>query len=153
VIDELDKLQADNGRYEFARNMFVEYFYYGPEAISFAFDFYELAFNYEELESNGKLAETITGLLNNAKSFFKDYNKNLDRAIFHDLTPLYAGYVSTDLLPIGIAENWEKTETAIYEESVILNYEELTAMLNKFTSNQLKNYKKIQPFYLRVISI
>jgi hypothetical protein len=142
VIDELDKLQADNGRYEFARNMFVEYFYYGPEAISFAFDFYELAFSYEELESSGKLSETITGLLNNAKSFFKDYNKNLDRSIFHDLTPLYAGYVNTDLLPIGLIESWEKTETAIYEESVILNYEELTAMLTKFTSKSAKKLQK-----------
>ncbi|MBI3133151.1 MAG: S46 family peptidase [Bacteroidetes bacterium] len=141
VIDELDKLQAEYGRYEFARNLFIEYFYYGPEGISFAFDFYELAFSYEELESAGKLEETITGLKNNTTSFFKDFNKNLDRSIFHDLTPLYCAYVSTDLLPEGISETWEKTEEEIYAKSILLKQDELEEMLDKFTA---KTAKKIQ---------
>lgn len=152
IIDELDQLQAEYGRYEFARNMYIEYFYYGPEIISFAFDFYEIAFRYDELESEGKLEETITGLKNNVKSFYKDYNAQLDRSIFHELTPLYAGYVSTDLLPVGFIETWEKTEVAIYTKSIFSDREKLELMLDKFSSKSAKKLQK-DPAILFAIQI
>lgn len=142
VLDDLNKLQEEYGRYEFARNMFVEYFYYGPEIVSFSFDFYELAYGYEDLEKEGKLQETATAFKNNVSSFFKDYNKNLDRSIFHELTPLYAGYVSTDLLPIGMTENWEKAEALIYEKSLLLQQEKLMALLDNFTAKSAKKLRK-----------
>ncbi|MBK7130621.1 MAG: S46 family peptidase [Crocinitomicaceae bacterium] len=152
IIDELDQLQAEYGRYEFARNMYIEYFYYGPEIISFAFDFYELAFRYDELESEGKLEETITGLKNNVKSFYKDYNAQLDQSIFHELTPLYAGYVSTDLLPEGFIETWEKTEVAIYTKSIFSDREKLELMLDKFSAKSAKKLQK-DPTILFAIQI
>ncbi len=142
VIDELDKLQAEYGRYEFARNMFIEYFYYGPEFVSFTFDFYELAFKYDELESAGKLQETIDGLKKNTNSFYKDYNAQLDRSIFEELTPLYVGYVNTDLLPAGIAENWMKTGELIYTKSIFSNRLKLEELLDKFTAKSAKKLQK-----------
>lgn len=142
VLDELNTLQAENQRYEFARNMFVEYFYYGPEAISFAFDFYDIAFNYEEIEASGKLSETLETLKKITRSFYKDFNKELDHAIFDELTPLYAGYVDTDLLPDGMIENWEKFGSEIYETSIILKPEELEKALDKFGPKMAKKFRK-----------
>ena len=79
VLDELAELQAANQKYGFARSMFIEYFYYGPELVSFAFDFYSVAYRFEDLEKAGKLNEEVTRLTNTSKSFFKNYNAELDK--------------------------------------------------------------------------
>src|SRR5690606_36438224 len=115
---------------------------YGPEMVSFAFDFYAVAFKYNELEESGKLNEELTGLINGAKSFFKNYNAELDRKIFTELTPLYVDYVDNSLLPQGISESWQKTSESIFEKSIILNQEKLEILLSKFTSKSAKKLQK-----------
>jgi len=142
VIPELDKLQAENQKYEFGRNMFVEYFYYGPEAVSYAADYFNLAFKYDDLVANGKLEEELTNLKNSSKSFFKDLNLELDRKIFDALTPLYISYVDAELLPEGISETWAETGENIYTKSVLMNPEKLDLMLSKFTSKSAKKLQK-----------
>jgi len=142
VIDELNQLQEENQKYEFARNMFIEYFYYGPEAVSFAFEFYSLVFKYDDLEASGKVNEEINRLQNSSKSFFKNFNAELDRKIFDALTPLYAEYVDPALLPINLSENWSKNSENMYEKSLVLNSEKLELALTKFTKKTAKKWQK-----------
>ena len=46
IIKQLADLQNKNEDAEFARAMFIEYFYVGPEFIKFSFEFYNIATNY-----------------------------------------------------------------------------------------------------------
>lgn len=142
VINELNILQEKFEEFEFARSMFIEYFYMGPEFIQFAFDFYGLANNWEKFEKDGKLQDEINTMVNKSISFFRNYNKELDYKIYKSLTPLYISYVSENLLPLEFADTWEKNGEKIFEKSVILNEEKLAGLLTDFNKKSAKKLAK-----------
>lgn len=152
VIKDLNELQKANQKFEFARAMFIEYFYVGPEFFSFALDFANITNNYEKLEAEGKLKEEIERLQSKQKGFFKNYNRELDQKIYNTLTPAYIDYVDNELLPAGFAGSWKKSGEKIYSKSLLLNQEKLTAALEKFSKKTTKKIKK-DPAYLMALNI
>lgn len=142
ALTELNRLQEENSQYEFARSVFIEYFYVGPEFLRFVHDFNALANNYKELEEKGTVKDEIKRLSGKAKGFFKNYDKALDQKIFEQLTPMYIGYVDNDLLPKGFKENWQKNGAKIFSKSLFMNLEKINAMLDKFTEKSCKKLQK-----------
>lgn len=142
VIGDLNELQKEGGKYEFARSMFIEYFYVGPEFIRHAFDFYKLANKYEELEKEGKLDEEVNKLLNRSVSFYKNYNKDIDREIYVQLSDIYANTVESKLLPLGFKDSWKDLEKDIFEKSLLVDAGKEQAMLNNFSKKWVKKLKK-----------
>ncbi len=152
VINELNELQKENAKYEFARSLFIEYFYVGPEFMNYALSFANLANNYEKLEAEGTLQEELDNLMRKQKGFFKNYNKALDQDIFNALTPLYLSYVDADLLPENLANTWQRNGYKIYEKSMLLNQEKLEASLTKFSKKTVKKILK-DPAYLYALTL
>jgi hypothetical protein len=143
VINEMNRLTKEMGKYEFARAMFVEYFYYGPEFINFSFSFYNLCYNYEELEKEGKLKSEASKLSEFAEAFFKDYDAGLDHKIFKATSPLYFKYLDMALMPANnIVKNWEKDGENIYKNSVLLQPEKLKNLLANFNKENAELLKK-----------
>jgi hypothetical protein len=143
VLTELNRIQKENGVYEYARSMFIEYFYVGPEMLRFAHEFNALANNYEELKEKGNVEDEIKRLQGKAKSFFKDYDKNLDQQIFNKLTPMYIDFLDDNsLLPKGFVENWKKNGDKIYAKSTLMDLSEIETMLSKFTEKSCKKLQK-----------
>ena len=142
VINDLNKLQEEGGKYEFAMAMFIEYFYVGPEFISHAFSYNNLVNNYDALLAAGKVEEEVNKLVGASASFFKNYNKAVDKGIFEALTPLYIKYVETELLPLGLAESWERQGELIFEKSIIMDPEKIKAELTKFSKKSIKKLQK-----------
>lgn len=142
IIKELNELQAANQKYEFARSMFIEYFYVGPEFIQYAIDFNAIVTGYEKLVAEGNLQEEIDRLKKKQEGFFKNYNKDVDQQIYNALTPLYISYVDNVLLPAGLVENWKKQGEEIFEKSILLDQEALTAELDKFGKKSVKKFAK-----------
>lgn len=142
VIQQLNELQAANQKYEFARALFIEYFFVGPEFLRFAYNFDQLANNYEELEKEGKLPELVEKLQAAADGFYKNYNHEVDYAIYKALTPLYIEYIDNDLLPKDFAADWAKTGEKIFDCSVIMNPEKLKALLSKPNKGMAKKLQK-----------
>lgn len=157
-INDLNTLQAENEKYEMAYAMFVEYFYVGPEFLNYAIDFSNVAENYAKLEAEGKLTEEIERLTRKQNGFFKNYNLELDQKIFNTLTPLYLNYVDDELLPDDLALTWQKNGEKIFENSLLLNQEDLSAALAKFskkTAKKIKNdpaYKYAKSIYETYVS-
>lgn len=142
VISELNTLQNENSKYEFARSMFIEYFYVGPEFIRYAHDFNSLIELAEDPKNSEKLAEEVERLKKKAKNFFKNYDKALDRAIYKALTPMYINYVDASLLPSGLSSTWAKSESAIYDKSMLLDLAKVLVFLDKFTTKSIKKLQK-----------
>lgn len=142
VIGELNKLQEEGGKYEFARAMFIEYFYVGPEFLRHAAGFSKLAFKYEKLEEEGTLQEEIEKMKRVTRSFYKNYNLEVDKKIYSELSALYADYVDGDLLPLGFNDTWKKMEVDIFENSILLDSTSELEMLNNFSKKWLKKLKK-----------
>lgn len=142
IVNELNELQKANEKYEFARSMFIEYFYVGPEFIRFAMDFNDIAENYDKLVAEDKLDAEIERLKKKQAGFFKNYNKAVDQKIFNTLTPLYISYVDNELLPVELDLTWQRQGDRIFEKSLILNEEDLSEALDKFSKKTVKKLKK-----------
>ncbi len=142
LIKELADLQNENEKYEFARSMFIEYFYVGPEFIRFSSAFNNIANNYEKLKAEGKLDAEIEKLKSKTTSYFKNYNLSIDKDIFNALTPLYISYVDDELLPLNLKNSWKKTGDKIFKKSLFVNQEKLEKLLNNFSKKSAKKLKK-----------
>ncbi len=146
VVNELNQLQAQNEKYELADALFIEYFFVGPEFMNFTFDFYNLATNYEALDSAGTLQKEIDRLKAKTDGFYKNYNKELDHTIFDALTPIYLQRVDQSLLPAISTEDWQNTGNLIYEKSLFLNAEKLKEALATCSKKTAKTMLKDPAF-------
>ncbi len=142
VLDDLSNLQNENQRYEFANSIFFEYYIYGPEFLRYAREFGVLTKQYETLVEKGTLDETLEKLKGHVASFYKNYNKDLDQAIYNALTPLYLDYTEADLQPSSLAENWEKIGNDIFKNSMLMDLESVNSMLDNFNKKCLKKLQK-----------
>lgn len=157
VIENMNKVQAEYEKYEMAYAMFIEYFYVGPEFINYASEFFSLYYEFEKLDAEGGLKEETERVKKHSKSFFKNYNKNIDRKRYVQLTPLYIKYVDNDLLPESMITDWEDLTEGIFEKSVLLNPEKLNSFLDKFSKKSVKKlgkdpaFKFVQELYIAFI--
>jgi Peptidase S46 len=143
VIGELNKLQEEGGKYEFARTMFVEYFYVGPEFLRHAVQFANLAHKYEDLSENPeKLKEEIEKLKRISTAFYKNYNVGIDQKVFHALSELYAQYLEDEMLPLGFKDDWVKMEEEIFSESILVDAIGEKNMLDNFSKKWAKKLQK-----------
>lgn len=126
------KLQEENQKYEFARALFIEYFFVGPEFLRFSYGFNNLANRYEELEAAGKLEAEIARLKEANTAFFKNYDLGIDQKIYEQLTPLYVNYMDNSLLPDDFAEAWAAIGKAIFTGSKLLQEKKVAAILENF---------------------
>ena len=141
ALASLNQLQQDNSDYEFARSMFIEYFYMGPEFLRYAFNFGQLANNYESLKAEGKLEKEIEKLKASIDPFFKNYDKAIDQQIYKALSPMYIRQVASNLLPENFRNNWNKMGDKIFAKSMLMQPDKIKAFLAKFSG---KSYKKLQ---------
>lgn len=146
LIKQLAELQKEGGKYEMAYAMLIEYYYYGPEFMRFASSFTKLANDFEALETTGKLQEEVDKMKKSTESFFKNYNKNIDKAIFEALTPMYLEKVESAFLPDGLADSWQKTGAKIFKKSVFLNEDKLMSLLDGFGKSSAKKMRKDPAF-------
>lgn len=141
ALTSLNELQQENSQYEFARSMFIEYFYVGPEFLRYAFNFNKLANKYEELKAADKVEQELEKLKESMASFFKNYDHNIDQQIFNALSPMYISQVEANLLPENFRSNWKQLGDKIFSKSILMQPEKLKAMLDKWND---KCYKKLQ---------
>ncbi|WP_027421184.1 S46 family peptidase [Crocinitomix catalasitica] len=152
LIPELSKLQSENEKYEFARVMFIEYFYVGPEFLTYVLDFSKIINAYEQLDSAGVLQEELDRLESKRKSFFKNYNREIDVDIFKALTPIYADAVDASLLPNGFNENWNGMLNDIINKSQLLDSTSVKTILSKMSKGKAKKLGKDPAYaYARII--
>jgi len=142
VLEDLAKLQEENQKYEFARALFIEYFFVGPEFLRFSYGFNNLANRYEELEAAGKLEAEIARLKEANTAFFKNYDLGIDQKIYEQLTPLYVNYMDNSLLPDDFAEAWAATGKAIFADSKLLHEKKVAAILENFDAKTAQELAK-----------
>lgn len=148
ALEQLKQLQADNEQYEFARSLFIEYFYVGPEFLRFAHDYKALLEDYAELQDKGKLEDEIKRLSDKIDGYYKNYNKELDQQIFNSLTPMYIDYIDPTLLPKGFKDNWRKTGEKIFSQSIFLDPAKLKSTLNSYNERSGKKLAKDPAFVM-----
>lgn len=142
VIDELNILTEENSHFEFSRSMFIEYFFVGPEFFRFCRDLNDVLRAYETLKKDGKWEDEVKQQVGAINGFFKNYDKDLDQAIFNAMTPMYIDYVGNELLPDGFKDNWKKDGDKLYSKSVFLDKDKLIAFVESYNDKAVKKLDK-----------
>ncbi len=145
VLSDLMELQGKNKSFKKARELFIEYYYYGPEILSFARDMSKYGSDYFELELEEErkaLKEKFTKKVNN---YFDDYNPNIDKEIFLVLTPLYSKYLDDSLEPAELLagkNGWEAYANKVYKNKVLIDRESCLSYITNISKGKHKKFKK-----------
>lgn len=159
MLAKFEQLYTDLEKYKFARELFIEYFYVGPEIMKFTQRFQELFETYGVLEEEGKVQETIDGLKASTPGFFKDYQKSIDKNVFIALTELYLDNIDSELKPehLGLIDRKFKGNISayadfVYEKSIFTDEASVLAMLDKLNGKSLKKLKQ-DPAYRLMMDV
>ncbi len=137
AADALVKLNADIRDYRMGREVFIEYFYYGPEVLAFASSFSALVDGWDEMAAKeGELDKRIQSLQNSSSVHFKDYDRTTDAAIFERQTALYFEFMPEALQAPELKAMKTKFKgdiaamtTALYAKSVFSDEARLMKLL------------------------
>ncbi len=155
LINELNKMSIEGWDVHLARDIFVEFYYYGPEILRFSIGIDNLLAQMDTLEEGSEHYQLLVEKLNNkSNSFFKNYDKSIDEKIFESLWPIYysenSNDYTVDISSIkGVSKSWNDGTTVaatLYSSSILLNKE---GFLKEINSSIKKLKKKLDkdPIY------
>ena len=145
LLDELFELENKKVEAQMAYNMFIEFYYYGPEMMRWATGFNKLANSKEfDKEANKKLK--------NIQNFFKNYDVNIDKKVFASLVPIYVKHVKKEMLSKELTDlvnkypSSEEMVEALYKKSKLHNKEQVEKLLQGSQKSFKKKLEK-DPIY------
>ena len=145
LLDELFELENKKVEAQMAYNMFIEFYYYGPEMMRWATGFNKLA-NSKEFDKESKKK------LKNMQNFFKNYDVNIDKKVFASLVPIYVKHVKKEMLSkelIDLVNKYPSSEEmveALYKKSKLHNKEQVEKLLQGSQKSFKKKLEK-DPIY------
>ena len=145
LLDELFELENKKVEAQMAYNMFIEFYYYGPEMMRWATGFNKLA-NSKEFDKESKKK------LKNMQNFFKNYDVNIDKKVFASLVPIYVKHVKKEMLSKELTDlvnkysSSEEMVEALYKKSKLHKIEQLEKLLQGSQKSFKKKLEK-DPIY------
>jgi hypothetical protein len=138
ALSTLNEMMAQGTKAEFNYAMGVEYFSVGPEYFKLVRSLEDFSTNYATYAASNELENRIDQLITSANGFFKNYNAEVDRQIFYNLTKLYL--TNTDQKLSGLT--FEQLTEQIYAKSVFTNQDRFMAFLTSFNEKSIKKLQK-----------
>ena len=145
LLDELFELENKKVEAQMAYNMFIEFYYYGPEMMRWATGFNKLA-NSKEFDKEAKKK------LKNMQNFFKNYDVNIDKKVFASLVPVYVKHVKKEMLSNELTDlvnkypSSEEMVEALYKKSKLHNKDQVEKLLQGSQKSFKKKLEK-DPIY------
>ena len=145
LLDELFELENKKVEAQMAYNMFVEFYYYGPEMMKWATGFNKLA-------SSKEFGKEAKKKLKNMQNFFKNYDVNIDKKVFASLVPVYIKHVKKEMLSKGLTDLVNKYPSSeamveeLYKKSKLHNKEQVEKLLQGSQKSFKKKLEK-DPIY------
>jgi hypothetical protein len=138
ALATLNGLMAKGTSTEYNYAIGVEYFSVGPEYFKLVRGIEDLIVNHAKYAANKELQGVLTKLQTSADGFFKNYNAEVDRQIFLDLTQLYLNYTQQTLKGTTV----EQLTALIYGKSIFTDAARYKAFLGSFSAKSLKKLEK-----------
>ena len=139
IYNEMQPLSKEN-------SYFMEAFY-SIEIIQFAWSIRNIL-SINKITDKEEKTKRIENTLNRIKSFFKDYNVNIDKELFKILT--YEYFSNTQSFPAMGNEEIEKLANRIYSKSIFTQQEKLEKLIQSGNSEKLQEdilWNFIQPIF------
>lgn len=138
ALETLNGLMAAGCQKEYAYAIGVEYFSVGPEYFKLVRGIEDLIVNHAKYAANNELQGVLEKLQTSADGFFKNYNAEVDRQIFLELTKLYLNYTQQSLKGATV----EQLTALIYGKSIFTDAARYKAFLSSFGAKSLKKLEK-----------
>ena len=138
ALQTLNGLMAEGTKTEYNYAIGVEYFSVGPEYFKLVRGIEDLLTNYAKYAANNELQGVLTKLQTSADGYFKNYNVEVDRQIFLDLTKLYLKYSQQELKGTTV----EQLTDLIYSKSIFTDAARYQAFLSSFSAKSIKKLQK-----------
>ena len=138
ALATLNGLMAKGTSTEYNYAIGVEYFSVGPEYFKLVRGIEDLIVNHAKYAANNELQGVLTKLQTSADGFFKNYNAEVDRQIFLELSKLYLNYTQQTLKGTTV----EQLTALIYGKSIFTDAARYKAFLGSFSSKSLKKLEK-----------
>lgn len=146
ILSDFEKLHPELADKTQARDYFIEIFLRNVDGLTLAFQLYQL----QMVNDNKGVAEfqkEKDKFMNNIKSFYKNFNQNVDKELFAELMYLYdAKYTRTKISEQGRKMQWQNRAEELYSNSKILTYDGLNGILNGNNKSPLADLDK-DPLY------
>lgn len=99
VLDSLKAAYAELEDPKMARDLFIEFMYYGPDMIRFVRGYKEWVDQYSSFEENGKLDSVQDAMEQQAENFFSGHSMKVDRKLFKAEVGVYKERTPERMLP------------------------------------------------------
>lgn len=141
ALNQLNMISKEDVKAEYARSLFTEFFFYGPEILNFAQQFNASLQKYETLKKEGKWEKQLENLQQLNNDFYKNYDPALDKKIFFALAPIYLKYGSESFISAKFISKWEQMANQTYTHSLLLQKDKIEKMLQNWNETDLELLK------------
>lgn len=159
ALTSLQELHREIAPYQMARDMLVEFVFYGPELLNFTRRTNALIAAIEAGEDDNEISALREKAVRAVDNHYKDYDVDTDKKVFENTIGIYAGAVQSDLQAPALSIYTEKYKADaasyanyIYSKSVFLDREKLTKVLKDGSAKKILKLKS-DPAYLLTASI
>ncbi len=155
VIDKMQAANANRNPYMLARSLFIEWVYYGPDALNYAWSFAPLVERWEATEAAGEIDATIEGLQERTEDHFRQYDADVDRDIMAALVAPYFDHIDSDFVPAALksaASNPIAWAERTFERSIFDDRDAVEAILSKRNAKVFSKLSK-DPLYKLIKSM
>ena len=155
LISNMQSANAERNPYMLARSLFIEWVYYGPDALNYAWSFAPLVERWEATEAAGETDTVIAQLQARTKDHFRQYDATVDRDIMAALVAPYFDHIDPAFVPEALQaaesdpDNWA---ARTYAKSVFDDRDAVEALLAKGSAKAFAKLSK-DPLYALIKSM
>ena len=155
LISNMQAANAERNPYMLARSLFIEWVYYGPDALNYAWSFAPLVERWEATEAAGETDAVIAQLQARTEDHFRQYDATVDRDIMAALVAPYFDHIDPAFVPEALQaaesdpDNWA---ARTYAKSVFDDRDAVEALLAKGSAKAFAKLSK-DPLYALIKSM
>tara|TARA_B100000780_G_C21112245_1_gene449584 strand:+ start:371 stop:2527 length:2157 start_codon:yes stop_codon:yes gene_type:complete len=141
ILADYKSVYDEAAAYMLSREMFIEYYYYGPEIFRFASKFDVLM---DKDQSDEDLTRNIENLRKATEAHFKNYQEAVDRELFEQLSTLYLGQLDQIMHPRELTLFLTRKDPvrALYDKTLFASKEAVLDFLDDFKRKDVKDIEK-----------
>jgi len=145
LISLMHAANDERAPYMLARSLFIEWVYYGPDVLNYAWSFAALIEKWEALEEADALDETIEKLKSQTADHFRQYDAAVDEGLMAALVHPYLEHVGAEFVPDAMeeaatdAEGWSEK---LFEKSIFDNQMNMELLLSRASQKSFAKLKK-----------
>lgn len=155
LISKMQSANAERNPYMLARSLFIEWVYYGPDALNFAWSFAPLVERWEATEAAGEIDAVLKELQDRTEGHFRQYDAVVDRDILAALVPPYFNHIDQAFVPDALraaVSNPSDWAQRTYDKSIFDNRDAVEELLAKGNARAFAKLAK-DPLYALIKSM